>query len=76
MGKDKVTKTLEDIKKDVISKEEQELIGMARANRKRQEDCVNAIQGVLETYSCNLIVDKNSPIGNPAVIVQLLQVKG
>tara|TARA_R110000796_G_scaffold59371_4_gene136846 strand:- start:21577 stop:21792 length:216 start_codon:yes stop_codon:yes gene_type:complete len=59
--------------KTTITKEEQALIEQARANKQRQKDCSEAILAVLEKYKCDIIVNQNSPIGRPSIMIQLLQ---
>lgn len=57
----------------VITKQEQALIEQARANDKRRKDCSDAIIKVLEEFRCDIVVNPNSPVGKPSIMLQLLQ---
>lgn len=48
-----------------ISKEEQKLIEVARANKKREKEAQEAIVEVLKKYRCDIVVDMQSTLGKP-----------
>lgn len=69
MGKPE-TESKEEFK---LSDAEKKSLQLAREAEQRAADCGKAIDEVLRKYNCDLVIDPNSPIRNPSIVVQLLK---
>ena len=54
-----------------ISPQEEQVLKAQRAKQKAEKDCVAEVQAILEKYGAKLAVNRNSPIGNPSVIISI-----
>lgn len=75
MGKQVVKKEVEEQVKDVkelkFTPEELKELQLKREIRERREKCAKEINEVLQKYNANLAIAPNSPISNPAIVINL-----
>ena len=62
-------KELEKVPNSELSEEEKALIEEKRKIKQDLKNCGDAIKKVLEEYNCNLLVDMNSPMNAPNIIL-------
>ena len=52
-----------------LSEEEKAIIEEKRLVKKELTDCGKRIGEVLKEHNCNLVIDMNSPINNPRIVL-------
>lgn len=59
------------MKKDELSKEEVQILENRRKNQESVIKCSEEIKKVLEDFNAELMVDPQSPIGNPQIFINI-----
>ncbi len=57
------------MKETKITKEEQEVLDNMRKLKNAREECAKEITTLLEKYNCNIVVDPNSLVKSPQILI-------
>jgi hypothetical protein len=52
-----------------LTEQEQTQIEQIRIKGKQQNDCIKAISETLKIHNCKIVIDPNSSISNPQIII-------
>lgn len=58
----------DNLKEPQITEEEKQAILLQRQEKEKMVEFMNKIKSVMDEYEMDLVIDQNSPIGNPSLM--------
>lgn len=59
------------MKKDELTPEELQILEQRRQRQEKLKECSDKVAVILEEYKAQLVIDPQSPIGNPRIVINL-----